>query len=265
LGGNNTPPPAQQPIVQANPAQPNNPETTPPPATPSSEKPFDDAPFDAGVEADEDTDPKKFIQQLSGKLGQSLRKYSETQQSPDFELEKFAVNSVLSATHTAEMPPEDQKDIINKVKDAGKGDEPEQAEQPQDNDNSDEQGDDTQSLEPNNDEDVNEWKEPKITMFSDEAGIESKKKLDESKNKGTFAKLIKTILKETFNDNEIMDNNTKTAEPKTKPTTKPKTGEPSVKPSRRNKPFQPSIDPDVKPAPKANYIANEEDVKEEDI
>jgi hypothetical protein len=62
-----------------------------------------------------------------------------------------------------------------------------------------------------------------------------------------------------------MDNNTKTAEPKTKPTTKPKTGEPSVKPSRRNKPFQPSIDPDVKPAPKANYIANEEDVKEEDI
>ena len=28
--------------------------------------------FDAGVEADEDEDPKRFIQQLTGKLSQSL-------------------------------------------------------------------------------------------------------------------------------------------------------------------------------------------------
>jgi hypothetical protein len=86
------------------------------------DKPFDDEPFDAGVEADEDSDPKKFIEQLSGKLGTSLRKYTETEGQPDFELEKFAVNSVISATHTSDMDEEDQKEIIKKVKTAGRGD-----------------------------------------------------------------------------------------------------------------------------------------------
>lgn len=89
----------------------------------SNDKPFDDEPFDAGVEADEDSDPKKYIEQLTGKLGQSLRKYEDEQGGPDFELEKFAINSLLSATHTAEMNPEDQKDIIKKVKSSGRGDE----------------------------------------------------------------------------------------------------------------------------------------------
>jgi hypothetical protein len=87
----------------------------------SNEMPFEKEPFNAGVEADEDSNPKKFIQQLSGKLGQSLRKYTEEQGQPDFELEKFAVNSVLSATHTGEMDEKDQKDIIKKVKKSGKG------------------------------------------------------------------------------------------------------------------------------------------------
>lgn len=104
--------------------------------TSSSDKPFDDKPFDAGVEADEEEDPKKFIQQLAGKLGQSLRKYNEEQGEPDFELEKFAVNSVLSATHTSEMDSQDQKDIIKKVKTSGKGDE--------DVDTSEEPSDETQ-------------------------------------------------------------------------------------------------------------------------
>ena len=89
---------------------------------PASDKPFDDTPFDAGVEASEEEDPVKFIQQLSGKLGTSLRKYSDDLGKPDFDLEKYAINSVISATHTAEMPEDDQKDIIDKIKDAGKGD-----------------------------------------------------------------------------------------------------------------------------------------------
>lgn len=87
------------------------------------EKPFDDEPFDAGVEADEDEDPEKFIQQLAGKLGTSLRKYNDERGEPDFDLEKYAINSVISATHTAEMEEEDQKDIIKKVKMSGAGDE----------------------------------------------------------------------------------------------------------------------------------------------
>lgn len=87
--------------------------------TPSAEKPFDDTPFDAGVEVDEESDPKKFIQQLSGKLGQSLRKYSDQNGSPDFELEKFAINSVISATHASEMEESDKDDIIDKIKSSG--------------------------------------------------------------------------------------------------------------------------------------------------
>lgn len=89
----------------------------------NSDKPFDDEPFDAGVEADEDTDPAKYIQQLSGKLGQSLRQYTEDEGQPDFDLEKFAVNSVLSATHTGEMDKGDQRDIIKKVKGSGNNEE----------------------------------------------------------------------------------------------------------------------------------------------
>ena len=60
-------------------------------STPSNDKPFDDTPFDAGVEADEESDPKKYIEQLTGKLGQSLRKYNEEQPKPDFSLEKFCL------------------------------------------------------------------------------------------------------------------------------------------------------------------------------
>ena len=89
---------------------------------PQNDKPFDDQPFDAGIEADEDAEPEKYIQQLAGKLGTTLRSYSDERGQPDFDLEKFAINSVISATHSAEMDEEDQNDIINKIKNSGVGD-----------------------------------------------------------------------------------------------------------------------------------------------
>ena len=128
----------------------------------SDDKPFDDEPFDAGVEADEETDPKKFIEQLTGKLGQSLRKYTDEQGEPDFELEKFAINSLLSATHTSEMDSEDQKDIIEKVRTAGEGDE-----EPSDEEGFEEpQGDEEGFEEPQGDEEG--FEEPQ----GDEEGLE---------------------------------------------------------------------------------------------
>ncbi len=93
-------------------------------AEPKDDKPFDDEPFDAGVEADEDEDPKKYIQQLAGKIGQSLRDYEKDLDNPDFELEKFVINSVISATNTSEMDKEDQEDIIKKVETSGSNNEP---------------------------------------------------------------------------------------------------------------------------------------------
>tara|TARA_R110002050_G_scaffold79261_11_gene169402 strand:- start:9237 stop:10601 length:1365 start_codon:yes stop_codon:yes gene_type:complete len=86
------------------------------------DKPFNDEPFDAGVEASEDEDPEKYIQQLSGKLGTSLRKYTEDLGQPDFELEKFAINSVISATNSSDMDEEDKKDIIDKINKSGNND-----------------------------------------------------------------------------------------------------------------------------------------------
>ncbi len=111
-------------------------------AAPASDTPFDKEPFDAGVEADEETDPKKFIEQLSGKLGQSLRSYTDESGQPDFDLEKFAINSVISATHTSEMDENDRKDIIKKINSAGKDDAQDSGSDNQDNTDF---GDDTQS------------------------------------------------------------------------------------------------------------------------
>ena len=92
------------------------------PEAPADDKPFDKEPFDAGIDVDEESDPKKFIEKLSGKIGQSLRDYTEKQGQPDFELEKFAINSLVSATHTSEMDEEDRNDIIKKINKAGEND-----------------------------------------------------------------------------------------------------------------------------------------------
>jgi hypothetical protein len=109
-----TPEPAPAPIDDAPPMDSSS--------DSKSDLPFKKEPFDAGVEADEESDPKKFIEQLTGKLGQSLRKYTETQGQPDFSLEKFAINSLLSATHTSQMDDEDKKDIISKIEKSGSSD-----------------------------------------------------------------------------------------------------------------------------------------------
>jgi hypothetical protein len=36
--------------------------------------------FDAGIDVDEDADPKKYIEKLTGKLAQKLRDYNGTEQ-----------------------------------------------------------------------------------------------------------------------------------------------------------------------------------------
>lgn len=68
--------------------------------------------FDAGVEADETEDPKKYIQQLTGKLATTLRKYLET--SNDSETKKFVINSLIPAAVPG-LGEDDVKEIIEKV------------------------------------------------------------------------------------------------------------------------------------------------------
>ena len=73
-----------------------------------------DTNFDAGVEADEDTDPKKYIQQLTGKLSQTLNTYNNENGEPDTELGKYVLG-MLVKQGTKGMDEKDKKEIIKKI------------------------------------------------------------------------------------------------------------------------------------------------------
>lgn len=73
-----------------------------------------DTNFDAGVDADEDTDPKKYIQQLTGKLSQSLRKYNSNLPQPETDLCKYVAGMILKQT-TEGLTDGDKKEIIDKI------------------------------------------------------------------------------------------------------------------------------------------------------
>lgn len=90
-----------------------------------------DTDFDAGVDADENSDPKKYIQQLTGKLSQSLRKYNENLPQPDAELSKYVAGMILKQS-TEGLTDGDKKEIIDKVEGDGNG---ENDETPQMDDN----------------------------------------------------------------------------------------------------------------------------------
>lgn len=210
-----------------------------------SDKPFDDTPFDAGVEASEDDSPEKYIQQLSGKLGQSLRKYTQDSGQPDFDLEKFAINSVLSATNSSKMDQQDQSDIISKVKssstdsnqpdeDKGKGD---GNDLPSDEMGSDEMGGEGElDL---SDIEMEEGHNPNFnrkTVFQDDTlgvkdgGMEENKylNLENDKKKGKF--VIKTKIRDMINKTI---NESPTIEPQVKPIVTPERRE-----TRRSKPWR---------------------------
>ena len=73
-----------------------------------------DTNFDAGVDADEDTDPKKYIQQLTGKLSQTLNTYNNENGEPDTELGKYVLG-MLVKQGTKGMDEKDRKEIIKKI------------------------------------------------------------------------------------------------------------------------------------------------------
>lgn len=98
--------------------------------TPQQQDPQEDfeADFDAGVEANEDEDPKKYIQQLTGKLSQSLRKYNEGLPKPDAELSKYVAGMIIKQAVDG-LSQEDVADIMDKVENDGNEEDMEQAEQ----------------------------------------------------------------------------------------------------------------------------------------
>ena len=74
-----------------------------------------DTNFDAGVEADEEQDPKKYIQQLTGKLSQTLRKFNDNNGQPDVDLNKYVAGMIVKQAMEG-LSPDDADEIIEKVK-----------------------------------------------------------------------------------------------------------------------------------------------------
>ena len=74
-----------------------------------------DTNFDAGVEADEEQDPKKYIQQLTGKLSQTLQKYTDNNGQPDVDLNKYVAGMITKQAMKG-LSEEDADEIIDKVK-----------------------------------------------------------------------------------------------------------------------------------------------------
>ena len=94
-----------------------------------------DTNFDAGVEADEEQDPKKYIQQLTGKLSQSLQKYTDDNGQPDVDLNKYVAGMITKQAMKG-LSEEDAEEIVDKVKadeDFSPQDNGDGAQQPQDN------------------------------------------------------------------------------------------------------------------------------------
>ena len=70
--------------------------------------------FDAGVEADEDSDPEEFIQQLTGKLSQSLKDYDE-QNPGKLDLDKYVLGMIVKQAVKG-MDEGERKKVIKKIK-----------------------------------------------------------------------------------------------------------------------------------------------------
>ena len=73
--------------------------------------------FDTEVDTDnlKDEDPKKYVQQLTGKLSQAIRKYNSTLREPDVELCKYVSGMVLKQS-TEGLTNTDKEEILKKVK-----------------------------------------------------------------------------------------------------------------------------------------------------
>lgn len=72
-----------------------------------------DTNFDAGVEADEETDPKRYIQQLTGKLSQSLNSFNE-ENGPDAGLSKYVASMIIAAA-CKNLDKKAKKELIEKI------------------------------------------------------------------------------------------------------------------------------------------------------
>lgn len=97
-----------------------------------------DSNFDAGVEADEDSDPKKYIQQLTGKLSQKLNSYM-SEQGDDTETAKYVGQMIIKAVSKM-LDDDDKKDLIKTINTTDNDTDDNDSDDSQDNDEVDDSG-----------------------------------------------------------------------------------------------------------------------------
>ena len=136
----------------------------------------------------EDDDTTKKIQKYTGKIGQLLRDKDD----PDAELDKYVINSIISAIDWEEIPDEDVEDIISKIEgddeEAGEGDEFATDDEEVVDLDAEEGGEEDPF-----DSELSENEEEEIK----ESRVFSKKQLMESFLKNVTKKSLKRVLKES--------------------------------------------------------------------
>jgi len=78
--------------------------------------------FDAGVEADPDTDHKKYLQQLTGKLSTELQKFVNENPNEAKEICKYILGMIVKQA-SKPLDDADKKEIIKKINSVEAGDE----------------------------------------------------------------------------------------------------------------------------------------------
>lgn len=139
---------------------------------------------DMGDEEDGDETTKK-IQKYTGKIGQLLRDKDE----PDSELDKYVINSIISAIDWDEISDEDVEDIISKI----------EGEDEEDGENDEEVVDLDTEEDPfaeEGGEELAESEEEDTEEEIKESRVFSKKQLMESLLKNSTKKSLKKVLKE---------------------------------------------------------------------
>ena len=130
---------------------------------------------DVEEEGEDDGDGyTKKIQKLTGKIGQLLRDKDE----PDAELDKYVINSIISAIDWEEIPDEDVEDIIAKI-------------EGEDEEDGELEGGDEESVDIDMDVEEEGGEDPFAEEGGEEELSESDEKKDEEKSIGTLEKALK--------------------------------------------------------------------------
>ena len=147
--------------------------------------------LDTGEEGGEGKDETtKKIQKLTGKIGQLLRDKEDV----DSELEKYVINSIISALHLDEMDESDKEDIISKIEgEEEEGEEDLDTEEGDDLDTGEEE-----TPEPGSEELSENYKRYKksVSRNTNKSKIYSKRQLMESFLSNQTKKSLKKVLKE---------------------------------------------------------------------